>query len=221
MTTIHQVSGARPITSNEHDAASAGGADHARSALLPEPADMQGMSGADTFEALARLLEGANQSDRRAAREQEANESVIQAHEDDAKVQAMRDKASAEGTQGEIEGATQIGEGLCEGAAGYWGTSSAPDASAMPTKAARYFTGAERGFQASGSVLGKAEKATADRFDADAATHGASASTAERASKLAHEKVEDVRESMEKVAKFLDEVEAGMQASRNAAVIRG
>ncbi len=220
MSTIHGVTHTHTITSygaGAPDAAPSGGG---ASPLLPEPND-PGPLGGDVFTELATLLEKAGQNDRRMIRREEAQSEIIQAREEAAKVAAMHAKADAEGAQGFTEGIAQIGEGALElGAGGCEMRAGASDADKW-RGASKLFMGGAKGAQAYGSIAGKGYKAEADHRDADASEHGANAGAAERAAKHAHDAVQEVNESLQKVAKFLEEVEAGTNGARSAAVIRG
>src|SRR5580698_8930131 len=176
--------------------------------LLPEPA----CSG--SVAALAMLLTELDEQDRAGARAIQQTTDQAATREEDQRVQAMRQKADDDESQGLASGLAGIAGGALTVGSAFM---SAPSQGSSGTNWSGVLEGAGKVAPDIGTLVGAGYKAAADRDDADATHFEAEADTDLRQYSEAGDDVQSANDSLQKVRAFLDQLQQTENATRLAA----
>jgi hypothetical protein len=182
------------------------------SSLLPEPA-CSGLA-PGSVAALAALLTEVDQQDRTSAREIQQTTDQAAMHEEDQRVQAMRQKANDDESQALVSGIAGIAGGaLAVGSAFV----SAPAQGSSAPNWGTALQGAGKAAPDVGTILAASYKASADRDDADATHFEVEADADLRSYAEAGDDAQSANDSLQKVRAFLDQMQQTENATRLAA----
>lgn len=193
--------------------------------MLPGTHDL--MCSGDAGAMIAALAVESGRSQKKAALEQRRNAEATETAEQNAQIQALRDKADLVRIQGVVDGAMTLGEGLLDfgkdmNAASAEGAKSEGrlgDQASADARAARYGGGAKL-VKATGQVVdGLFKGAIADK-DTDAQVHEQLATRAKRAVEDATGDYEDAKKLMEKALDFYKEYTGAKNGAVSAAIHR-
>jgi hypothetical protein len=182
------------------------------SSLLPEPA-CSGLA-PGSVAALAALLTEVDQQDRTSAREIQQTTDQAALHEEDQRVQEMRQKANDDESQALMSGVAGIAGGALTVGSAFM---SAPAQGSSAPNWSMAFQGAGKAAPDVGTILAAGYKASADRDDADATHFEAEADADLRTYAEAGDNVQSANDSLQKVRAFLDQMQQTENATRLAA----
>jgi hypothetical protein len=182
------------------------------SPLLPEPACSGFAPG--SIAALAVLLTEVDEQDRTSARAIQQTTDQAALHEEDQRVQAMRQKANDDESQALISGIAGIAGGALSVGSAFM---SAPAQGSSAPNWGTAFQGAAKAAPDVGTILAARYKASADRDDADAAHFEVEADADLRSYAEAGDDVQSANDSLQKVRAFLDQMQQTENATRSAA----
>lgn len=206
------ISSATVVSSTPDGSQPSDGATPIAPSLLPEPA-LGGLE-VGSVAALAALLTEVDQQDRTSARELQTTTDQAAMHEEEQRVQAMRQKADddqgqafATGLAGIAGGALTIGSAFL----------SAPAQGSSAPNWGTALQGAGKAAPDVGTLVASGYKAAADRDDADAAHFEVEADADLRRYADAGDEVQSANDSLQKVRSFLDQMQQTENATRLAA----
>lgn len=178
------------------------------SSLLPEP------TSSGSVAALAMLLTELDEQDRAGARAIQQTTDQAATREEDQRVQAMRQKADDDESQGLASGLAGIAGGALTVGSAFI---SAPAQGSSGTNWGGVLEGVGKVAPDIGTLVGAGYKAAADQDDADA-THFESEADADlRRYSEAGDDVQSANDSLQKVRAFLDQLQQTENATRLAA----
>jgi hypothetical protein len=206
------ISSAAVVSSTPDGSLPSDGATPIALSLLPEPA-LGGLE-VGSVAALAALLTEVDQQDRTSARELQTTTDQAAMHEEEQRVQAMRQKVDDDQSQALATGLAGIAGGaLTIGSA----CLSAPAQGSSAPNWGTALQGAGKAAPDVGTLVASGYKAAADRDDADAAHFEVEADADLRRYADAGDDVQSANDSLQKVRSFLDQMQQTENATRLAA----
>ncbi len=207
-----RVSSASPLSSPLDGSQPSDGSAPIASSLLPEPA-LGGLA-VGSVAALAALLSEVDQQDRTSARELQTTTDQAAMHEEEQRVQAMRQKADDDQSQALATGIAGIAGGALTIGSAFM---SAPAQGSSAPNWGTALQGAGKVAPDVGTFVAAGYKAAADRDDADATHFEVDADADLRRYAEAGDDVQSANDSLQKVRSFLDQMQQTENASRLAA----